>query len=168
VKQKLDSQTQVREKLGSRIEVTVTYKLRGKVRVIVRDANTNEVLQVVEANNLIVDVGKSHICDLMIGDTTAYFNYCAVGSGTTAPTSADTALEAEITPRKTVTDSFRTANKATWSTFFGTADNNGTWNECGLFTASTGGVMLCRALFPSTITKDETKTITVDWEVTIT
>jgi len=142
--------------------------LQGQVRLTIRSVETGCVLETHISRNIIVNVGKQHICDLLLGTTTNAITHCGVGSGTTAPTVDDTALEVEITPRKAVTDAFRVQQKAVWSTFFGSADNNGTWNESGLFTAETGGIMLCRALFTTTITKDETKTITVDWELTVT
>jgi len=144
------------------------FKLKGCVKVTVRDAKSGRVLQQMKVTNIVVTVGKQQICDLLIGASTASFTHCGVGSGTTTPTVGDTALEAEITHRKAVTDRFRTATTAVFSTFFGTADNNGNWNESGLFTAATGGIMLCRALFDATVVKDETKTLTLDWDIEVT
>jgi hypothetical protein len=141
-------------------------ELKGKVRVTERDARTGRILAVHETGNLIVTAGKNHVADLLIGASTASFNYIGVGSSTQAPAASDTDLITPISPRKQCSDRFRSNNVASFTAFFGSADNNGTWNECGLFTALTGGVMLCRALFSSTITKDATKTETVQWDIT--
>lgn len=141
--------------------------LKGRVRITVRDAKTGEIIEEQEVKNLVVAVGKQHICNLLIGASTDSFSYCGVGSGTTQPSLNDTDLESPVGSRKQVTDRFRTGNVATFSTFFSSQDNNGSWNECGLFTHQTGGVMLCRALFTSTINKDSTKTVTVDWDIEV-
>jgi hypothetical protein len=140
--------------------------LKGKVRVTVRDAKTGKVVQVVESENVVVDVGEELVAALLNDENMAVPNFCAVGSGTTAPAETDTALEAEI-GRVEVTQRSRTGSQVFYSTFFGSADCNGTWNECGLFNAQSGGTMLCRALFSATIEKDSTKTVTVDWTITV-
>jgi hypothetical protein len=140
-------------------------KLHGKIRVTVRDAKTARVLQVVETVNLVVTAGKELVAALLNEENIAIPNFCAVGSGTTAPADTDTALEAEI-GRLEVTQRSRSGNQLVYSTFFSASDANGDWNECGLFNAGSGGTMLCRALFSATIAKDSTKTVTVDWVIT--
>jgi len=118
--------------------------------------------------NLVVTAGKNEIADWIRGSGYASgMNYVGVGSSNQAPTVADTDLIAPIGARKQATDRFRTNNIATISTFFGSADNNGTWNECGLFENPTGGPMLARALFTPSITKDASRTITIDWDITV-
>ena len=155
--------------------------LRGRVRIQLWDSRLYpSYASIVEARlrgerplleqsigNLIVTAGKNHVADLLIGSSTEGFSYCGVGSGSTAPSSSDTDLEAPIGSRKQVTDRFRSNNVATFSTFFSSTDNNGTWSECGLFTAQSGGVMLCRALFTTSFTKDSSKTATIDWDITV-
>ncbi|MEM1524578.1 MAG: hypothetical protein QW618_00405, partial [Nitrososphaerales archaeon] len=137
-------------------------KLSGKVRVIVRDAKTNGVIEQQEIKNLIVNVGKYQICDLMIGANTNSFTHCGVGSSNQAPSLSDTDLISPIGSRKQYSDRFRTNNIATFSFFFASNDNNGIWRECGLFNAQSGGVMLARALFSSEIVKDSSKTVMIE------
>lgn len=142
-------------------------KLNGKVRVIVRDAKTNDIIGKQEIKNLIVNVGKYQICDLMIGANTNSFTHCGVGSSNQAPQLSDTDLISPIGSRKQYSDRFRTNNIATFSFFFASNDNNGTWRECGLFNASSGGQMLARALFSSEIVKDSSKTATIEWDIQV-
>jgi hypothetical protein len=143
-----------------------TIKLHGKVRVTMRDAKTERILSVIATENLVVNAGKELVAKILNAEGDAMPNFCAVGSGTTTPAETDTALETEI-GRLEVTQRSRSGNQIVYSTFFSSADCNGTWNEAGLFNAETGGTMLCRALFPSTIDKDSTKTVTVDWAITV-
>lgn len=139
--------------------------VKGRVRVVVRDAETGRIIEERSVENLVVNIGKNHIADLIIGASTDSFTHCAVGSGTTQPTATD--LASPIGERKQYTDRFRTNNIATFSFFFSSGDNNGVWSECGLFTAASRGAMLSRALFTPSIVKDSTKTVTVEWDITI-
>lgn len=123
-------------------------------------------LETRKMENLIVAAGKNYIADLIIAAGSGSFTHCGVGSGTVAPAAGDTDLGTPISPRKSVTDRFRTNNIAKYDTFFASADNVGTWNESGIFTALTGGTMLSRALISPAITKDSTKTATISWQIT--
>jgi len=136
--------------------------------LIVRDAKTGKIIpeECQQVKNLIVNAGLYQIIDLIIGASDADFTHCGVGSGSTPPAAGDTDLQTPIGDRKVITERFRSTNKGTFSTFFGSADNNGTWRESGLFTALTGGTMLCRALLASAFEKTTAKTATVDWDIT--
>lgn len=117
------------------------------------------------SENLIVTVGKQHVAELLAGITSTSFNYIRVGDSSQTPALTDTDIIGALTLGKQVTDRFRTTNKACFSTFAGSAEGNGTWAECVLATALSGGTILCRALF-TTFVKDSSKTETVDWEIT--
>lgn len=141
--------------------------LKGKVKVTVRDAATGRILKVIETHNLIVAAGKNMVAESLISSTAGNFNYIGVGSSNQTPSESDVDLVSPISPRKQVTERWRSNNVAKYSAFFGTNDNNGTWRESGLFNAATGGTMLARTLFPTEINKDTSKTVTVDWEITV-
>ncbi|MEM3427315.1 MAG: hypothetical protein QW158_04510 [Nitrososphaerales archaeon] len=142
--------------------------LEGRVRIRVhKSLGGSKPIEEYTITNLVVSRGKSHICDLLIGASTESFAYCGVGSSDQAPSPSDTDLIQPIGSRKQVTDRFRSGCTATFSTFFSSQDNNGVWREAGLFTSQSGGVMLSRAVFPTPIVKDETKTITLDWDITV-
>jgi len=143
--------------------------LSGRVRIIIYHKENGRLKPVEEhmVTNLVVTAGKSYICDLLIGAATESFAYCGVGASAQTPSPSDTDLVSPIGSRKRVTDRFRVGCTATFSTFFGSQDNNGTWCEAGLFTSASGGVMLSRAVFPSPLIKDETKTVTLDWDIEV-
>jgi len=143
--------------------------LSGRVRVIVYRRKNGRLEPVEErvVNNLVVTAGKSYICDLLIGAATEGFTYCGVGASGQTPSPSDTDLLSPIGPRRRVTDRFKVGSTATFSTFFGSQDNNGTWREAGLFTSASGGVMLSRAVFPTPLVKDEAKTVTLDWDIEV-
>jgi hypothetical protein len=141
-------------------------ELKGKFRVTVRDAKTDKVLRDFEVENVILSVGKEPVAQLINGEAPTIPLYCAVGSDDTAPDPAQTGLLAEI-GRIEVTTRQRTGNQIVYSTFFSASDCNGTWNEMGLVNAQSGGIFLNRVLFPASIAKDSTKTVTVDYTLTV-
>ncbi|MCD6421892.1 hypothetical protein J7L13_00900 [bacterium] len=150
--------------LGSQIADKI--RVSGKFVAIVRDAKTGKILQRVETPNTILECGKQQLAKIFAGESSEFFNYCAVGSDATPPDSSQTGLLNEI-GRVQVTQKTASGNQITISTFFSAADCNGEWNEVGLVTKQSGGVFLNRALFPSTIQKTSTKTVTVDCILTI-
>jgi hypothetical protein len=90
-----------------------------------------------------------------------------VGTGSTAAAAADTALGTEV-DRNGLAVSGGTATGAVVS-YTGTwapGDGTGALTEAGLFTASSGGVMLCRTVFP-VVNKGADDTVTIVWDVTI-
>jgi len=111
-----------------------------------------------KVKNLIVDVGKAQVAGLINGVVTTPFTYIAIGTGTTAPTASDTALEAE-THREAATTSRETTSvtndtavlQVTFSGYTGTE----AITESGVFDAASGGNMLCRQTFSA---------INVDWD----
>jgi len=116
--------------------------------------------------NLAVGIGLQQIILLMIGSNTSSFTHCGVGSGTTTPAAGDLDLETAI-GRNTVNDRYRVGLSGYWNTFFGKSDQNGTWEETCLATASSGNNILCRRTFASTFTKDTSKSAVVSWVITL-
>lgn len=147
-------------------EVKEGIRLIGKL--IIQVFRKGKLVEQVVKNNLIVDVGIAQIAGLINGVVTTPFTYVAVGSGTTAPTSADTALENELlrglatTSRTTTTKTNDTARwEITW-----TAESDMTITEAGIFDASTNGNMLARQTFTavSVATGEQFRVI---WEITV-
>ena len=146
----------------------VECSVKGRVKATVKDLS-GRVIQVVETSNLVVSAGRNLIAEWTIGSS--YVNgllYVGVGSSDQQPSLSDTDLISPIGSRKQATDRFRTNNVATVSTFFGSQDNNGTWRETGIFQNQTGAPMFARAVFPQPIEKDQSKTVTVDWDIEVT
>jgi len=118
-------------------------------------------------DNLVVDAGLAQIIDLMIGTDTQDFTHCAVGSGTNTPAAGDTDLQTPIGSRLTVTNRYISGLTANFDTFYATGDNNGTWEETGIFSNPSGADMLCRRKFASSFTKATTNTALVAWTITL-
>lgn len=139
---------------------------KGHVTLTVFDQNDHIIPEECqEFDNMLVTAGKELIADAIRG--AASISYCGVGSGQTAVTVSDTDLESIIGARKLITTSARSGTVVVFSTFFSAVDNNGTWKEAGLFSASTAGTMLCHALFVTPFVKTNLKRCQLDWTVTI-
>jgi len=146
----------------------INLAVKGKVKITVRDLS-GKAIQRVEASNLVVSAGRNLLTDWLIGQNyVSGLLYVGVGSSNQAPALTDTDLIQPIGPRKQATDRFRTQNVATISTFFGSQDNNGVWRETGIFQNQTGAPMFARAVFSPEIVKDQSKTVTVDWDIEVT
>ena len=146
----------------------VNLAVKGRVKITVRDLS-GEVIQRVETSNLVVSAGRNLLADWLTGQNyVSGLLYVGVGSSNQAPALTDTDLIQPIGSRKQATDRFRTQNVATISTFFGSQDSNGTWRETGIFQNQSGPPMFARAVFSPEIVKDQSKTVTVDWDIEVT
>jgi len=104
--------------------------------------------------NIITNDGLAEIVRLVFsGLTGTKFGYLAIGTGTTAESASDTALEAEIARKSasvsqtttTITDDTALL-EATFSSADGLSGTSAV-SEAGIFNASTGGVLLARKTF---------------------
>ena len=120
-----------------------------------------------EIKNLVVTSGKALVAANLQGNNVSPITYMALGTGTTAADVTDTTLEFEL-DRNALTTSGGTVSGAvvTYETTWAPGDGTGAITEAGLFTASTGGTMLARTVFP-VVNKGADDTITVVWDVTI-
>ena len=126
--------------------------------------------------NIITNVGLAAIVRLIgAGLTETKFGYLAIGTGTTAESATDTALQAEI-KRKTATVS-QTTTTITGdtclfeATFSSDDDLSGSHNvsETGIFNASTGGILLARKVFSAVpVNWDAGDTLTIRYYVQMT
>jgi len=104
-------------------------KMRGRCRFTIRDAETGEIVeQTPWRDNLVTDVGEEMYAQLMKGDTIDPCNYCAVGDDNTPAAEADTVLGSEL-GRLEVTEITIAGSVVTYSTFFGSGDANGCYDE---------------------------------------
>jgi len=116
--------------------------------------------------NLTVLEGFKAVCDMMGQGGVQPFNYCAIGTGTVAPSQSDTILASE-TARAQGTYT-RTADTV-WKleTTFGAGVGTGAISESGLFNNSISpATMLCRQTF-SVINKGSEDTLVVTWQYTL-
>lgn len=126
-----------------------------------------KILHLVDAGrNLVVDAGLVQIASLMAGTSTAAFGYCGVGGSTTAAAAGQTDLQAPIA-RIATTSNYTVSGEAHFDTFWSSGQGNGTWNETGIFTAASGGLMLCRKTLGTPFTKSTSNTSVVAWTVAL-
>lgn len=133
------------------LEVHAHCGFSGRVRLILKSPRGDRVI---EQDNLITDDGLKQLAFSQIS------NYCGLGSGTTPPTVADQALEAEAARVYRVSTSktlLPEANEWTAKTTVRYEFAIGTLagvqiNEVGIFASSSGGVMWSRIVLDDTVT----------------
>lgn len=108
----------------------------GKVRL--RAYKDGVLVDEVESHNLVVNAGLNMLCDLLDGTETTGLTYHALGTGTAAPLSTDTALTTEGS-RKAITQQIVTANEILNSTFFTSTEATLSIGEVGLFGGASAG-----------------------------
>ena len=136
--------------------------LTGKLTISLND----EIVQ--ETNNLVVTAGKEWVAARM-KNTSTVMTHMGVGTGTTAAVIANTALETQHGDgRQTLTTSGGSVAGAviTFHRTFAAGNQTGAITEAGVFTAATGGTMLCRTVF-GVVNKGALDTMTISWAVTI-
>jgi len=150
-----------------------TLVLIPNLEIEIRDKN-GTLIDVVKTHNLITTSGLKQLRDL-IGYPTIYGTgftpeYIAIGSGSTLPSMAQTALVTEVF-RDSVTR--RTADgddKINYQLFVDTTDANGggtqLLNEAGLFSTLVGGSVWARAIHTQ-ISKTSSISVTYNWRITL-
>jgi hypothetical protein len=157
---------QVRVAVGRGGTVGDTLPVTGKVLVELYgpDGDLKEQRRV---DNLVVDAGKAHIADrLSSSPGGAAMGWMAIGTGSTAPAAANTALGTEI-DRNATTSITDAANVVTYLGNWAAGDGtNSAIAEAGIFNASSVGTMLARATFTA-INKGASDTLAITWTVTV-
>ncbi len=147
-------------------------KIKGELTLNFRNVKTGKVRKYVY-KNMVVTYGKNAIAQRLSGQSVGEITYCAVGTGTTAPALADTALQTELF-RKAISVRSYSGNVSTFDTYFTTSEANGTLREAGLFGTGVGrtpsatpgsGQLFCRVAINRTKTSNDTLTLT--WTVTV-
>lgn len=145
-----------------------TYMRDACGHLVITDGNKIlEPINTITNTDMFVTVGKYWIADLMIGAVSGNLTHVGVGLCTSGPTLTDTNLISSIGTRHLYTDRFRGTNVDTISTFFSSSENNGTWNETGVFTGASG-TLFCRSVFAAPVVKASTNTQTIDFDITVT
>jgi len=120
----------------------------------------------------VVAAGKNlAVQRLFDGSTTvALFNYGAIGTSVTTPTSSDTTLGAAVGTRvqdvNASPDPPSPSGSQSLVFTFAAGNGIGDISEFGLFNASSGGTMLLRKIFPP-ITKDASTALVVTITTTV-
>jgi len=122
-------------------------KMRGDAILESRDLDGN-VLKRIEIHNIVVTTGLTQIAKLIGGDTSDFFNYMAIGTGTAGAALGNTALGTEVLREEADNAGSRylTGNKIVFEHIFEVfSAETHEISEVGVFDQATlGGVMLDR------------------------
>lgn len=123
------------------------------------------VIQEIKHHNMIVHVGKQFVIRRIKDGSVPPVRWMAIGTGTSAPTSADTALEVEVS-RLGIATPVDNDTTLTFTGIFPAGNGEGDITEAGLFNADTGGTMLARTTFP-VVPKGELDDIAISWYISL-
>jgi len=135
-----------------------------KLSIVVND-NAGNLKQELNVTNLVVDTGLDYIASRMKDTSATAMSHMAIGSGTTDPAPADTALQTSL-GRVALTSTTVTDNSVEYVATFAAGTGTGAVTEAGIFNASSGGTMLCRTEF-AVINKAAGDSMTITWTVTV-
>lgn len=119
-------------------------------------------------HNLVTTAGLSHIADqLSSSPGEAAMGYMALGSGSTAATAGDTALEGEFSTGGRNALATRTDSGAvvTYTCTFSAGESTGAVTEAGILNDVSAGTLLARLVF-GVITKASGDTLAITWTLT--
>ena len=147
-----------------------TNGIMGFVKLTFHNIETGKD-EVIHILNVFCHAGKSGIARRIANQESNYgrVTYCAVGTGTNVPSASDTTLQTELF-RKTISVTAYNSNVATFTTFYDTAEANGTLKELGLFgdladETSNSGTLYAHTSIDKTKTSSDT--LTIEWSLVI-
>jgi hypothetical protein len=144
----------------------VTYK------ALLKAYHDKAAIKVFVERNLSPVAGRTALARRLAADTTytGIVNYVAIGTGSTAPSLGDTALDTEAY-RKTFDDTTYVNNVAYLSAFIAAGVATGTYTEAGLFidggAGADSGQILSRVLFSPQIVKAALLSLTLEAVLTV-
>lgn len=141
-------------------------KVKGKILYKIEDPETGEIIDQNEIENLITDIGAEKIADYIAGNTVNDFQYIAIGSDSTAPSTSDTSLGTETARSGAIAPTKPNTNEVRWTHEFTAGEGGSTINEFGMFNDSTAGDMLNRRTFPTTI-DNQNYNLTVEYTLSV-
>lgn len=144
--------------------VNDTIKATGDVSIKVFDEAGN-LKDERTIKNLVVTTGKTFIASRMIGTSATAMSHMAIGSSSTTPAGADTALGGEL-GRATLTGSTSSGAVVTYTATFAAGVGTGAVVEAGIFNDATSGTMLCRTTF-AVVNKGANDGMSITWTITV-
>lgn len=139
-------------------------KATGKLKVEIKDKQGN-VKETRELENLVVDAGLAYIASRMKDASATAMSHMAIGTGTSAAASGNTALGTEAA-RVALTSTTVTSNAVAYVCSFAAGTGTGAITEAGILNGASGGTLLCRTVF-SVVNKGASDSMTITWTVTI-
>ena len=152
------------------VNVSDVIHLRGCVEMQLQDAKTGKPVGEIIKLNTVVTAGRRWVLSRLksTSPATETISHVAVGTGTVAPTTGDTALGSE-TVRIAIalfTTTGLDVNPPSWRAEcqFATNEGNTTLGEIGMFNSSSAGTMLSRITY-TTINKTTSNTLSVSYTI---
>lgn len=142
-------------------------KITGAVSIKLFDAD-GAVKDERDIHNLVVASGKTFIAASMLKTTSnspAAMSHLAIGAGSAAATSGDTALGSEL-GRSALATATSSANVTTYTATFPAGVGTGAITEAGIFNASSSGTLLCRTVF-AVVNKGSLDAMSITWTITV-
>ncbi len=145
-------------------------QLRGCLQIALHDAETGKVVATRSVRNTVVTQGRAYVLNRIQSNSPASetIGWMAVGEGTTAPATGDTALGTETDRNAIGTLDLTGTTAATpyWQaqTSWNTNEANTTLAEVGLFNKSSASTLLARSTF-TTLDKQNTNTLTITYTI---
>lgn len=143
--------------------VKENLKITGRLKIVVTD-KSGKVKDTREVKNLVVTAGKEFIASAMVAAPTQ-MTHMGLGSGTTAPAAAQTALTTEL-GRVALSSAAASGTTVTYTANFVAGVATGAVTEAGIFNAASAGTMLCRTTF-AVLNKGADDSISITWQVTV-
>ena len=138
-------------------------KITGDVVVEITGAD-GQIKDRREIKNLVVATGKTFIASRMVGTPTT-MSHMAVGSSSTAASTADTTLGATL-GRVALTSATSSGAVVTYVASFPPGTGTGAVVEAGVFNDASAGTMLCRTVF-AVVNKGADDAMSITWAITV-
>lgn len=140
--------------------------LGANVKINVLNARTGAILRTVERRNLVVASGRNLVRNLLNEATDAGLNYIAIGTGTNAVLSTDTALQAQVYIGA-ITKRTPGAQSLLLTLYVpANAANGNTLTEAGIFDDVSSSTMFARATHDA-IAKTSSIAVQYGWTINI-
>lgn len=134
--------------------------IKGQFKII--DIETGQVLY--ENHNLIVNVGKERLAEVLISGTTQ-ITEIGVGSDNTPPSPTQTDLISPIL-WKSISEKLTVGSTAYFRTTFGLSEANGTWREIGIRANTSTNRLIARQVITD-FSKTTSNSVQVEWALTV-
>ena len=140
--------------------------LKGNVTIDLINVD-GTIEKTIKCNNLVLATGEVYVANKLTGATITDLSDMAIGVGTTAPVTGDTALQNETARSAFLAGPTQGTgadnNKITMVSSFGAGVSTGTITEAGLFYDTT---IFSRLVFAGVV-KGVTQALSVTWEIEV-
>jgi len=143
-------------------------KIIGRATVELVNVKTREVTHREVQENLIVDAGRTNIQKNIQNDSPVDPAAICTSSSAAAPAAGDTAVPATVLGGKTATKSRPDNTTCRFAVTFSSSESTGTVASVAIANTTGGATMFCRLVLASTVVKDSSSELNVQYDLTIT